>query len=47
MPLTVYNSLTRKKEEFISITKGHVGSFVPYKSKNRLNITFATLVLNC
>ncbi len=28
MPLTVYNSLTRKKEEFISITKGHVGMYV-------------------
>jgi cysteinyl-tRNA synthetase len=28
MPLKVYNSLTRKKEEFKPITKGHVGMYV-------------------
>jgi cysteinyl-tRNA synthetase len=28
MSLKVYNSLTRKKEEFTSITKGHVGMYV-------------------
>ncbi len=28
MPLTLYNSLSRKKEEFISLTKGHVGMYV-------------------
>lgn len=28
MPLKVYNSLTRKKEEFISITPNHVGMYV-------------------
>src|SRR3954467_640696 len=28
MPLKVYNSLTRKKEEFQSITPGHVGMYV-------------------
>ncbi|MES2430324.1 MAG: cysteine--tRNA ligase [Bacteroidota bacterium] len=28
MPLKVYNSYTRKKEEFISITPGHVGMYV-------------------
>ncbi len=28
MPLQVYNSYTRKKEEFISITPGHVGMYV-------------------
>ncbi len=28
MPLKVYNSLTRKKEEFTSITPGHVGMYV-------------------
>lgn len=28
MPLKLYNSLTRKKEEFFSTTKGHVGMYV-------------------
>ncbi len=28
MPLTIYNSLSRKKEEFKPITKGHVGMYV-------------------
>jgi cysteinyl-tRNA synthetase len=28
MPLKIYNSLTRKKEEFKSITPGHVGMYV-------------------
>lgn len=28
MPLKIYNSLTRQKEEFISITPGHVGMYV-------------------
>src|SRR6476646_497196 len=28
MPLKVYNSLTRKKEEFKTITPGHVGMYV-------------------
>jgi cysteinyl-tRNA synthetase len=28
MPLKIYNSYTRKKEEFISITPGHVGMYV-------------------
>src|SRR5678809_506583 len=28
MPLKVYNSLTRKKEEFRTITPGHVGMYV-------------------
>ena len=28
MPLKLYNSLTRQKEEFVSITPGHVGMYV-------------------
>lgn len=28
MPLKIYNSLSRKKEEFQSITQGHVGMYV-------------------
>ncbi|MDQ6762913.1 MAG: cysteine--tRNA ligase, partial [Bacteroidota bacterium] len=28
MPLKIYNSLSRQKEEFVSITPGHVGMYV-------------------
>ena len=28
MPLKIYNSYSRTKEEFISITPGHVGMYV-------------------
>jgi cysteinyl-tRNA synthetase len=28
MPLKIYNSLSRKKEEFQSLTPGHVGMYV-------------------